>query len=462
MSTLDRVVWVIVITALFLAPVMLLATAEGLPLAHTGAFGEQGCNQTQCHRPEPLPGPGSGRVQVEVGPYIPGQKQTVQITITDPTASRWGFQLAARQVSNPQAQAGTFSVQDSQFVRVRCASGSALPCSGSELQYATHTSVGIRSGPRYSVDWTAPSGDVGPVIFTAAAVGADGDGSTNGDRSFTTTTTSLYAPSNQPVLTEGGVVTAAFPYRLPSGLVGHGSLVTIFGAKFGPPGYSREVSPLDLVQSLLPTQLNRTGVDIIVPTGSSSSIRIPAYMLYVGEKQVNVQVPAIPGAFVGRVDAEVVFNRDQGANEIRSNRVSVNVQPLAPALFTFSDGRSAAAILSAVPGGVPVGTFAGARPAHGGDIILLYGTGFGQTQRNLQPGDFATGPDSLVTSVGVRIGGLALASGDILYAGAAPGFAGLEQFNIRIPSGLGPADLPIVLTAGGLETQAGVTLRVEP
>ena len=455
MSTLDRLVLMIVIAALFLAPVILLATVEGLPLAHTGAFGEQGCDQ--CHRSQG----GSGQVQVEVGPYIPGQKQSVLITITDPTAIRWGFQLAARQVSNPQVQAGTFSVGDSQFVRVRCASGTPLPCSGSELQYVTHTSVGARSGPRYSVDWTAPSGDVGPVIFTAAALGADGDGSPSGDRSFTTTTTSLSAPSNQPSITEGGIVTAAFPYRLPAGLIGHGSLVTIFGTKFGPPGFSREVSTLDLVQGLLPTQLNRTGVDIIVP-GTAGEMRIPAYMLFVGEKQVNVQVPAIPAAFVGRVDAQVVFNRDQGVNEIRSNRVSVNLQPLAPALFTFSDGRSAAAILSAVPGGVPVGTFPGARPAHGGDIILLYGTGFGQTQRNLQPGELAPGADSLVTSVGVRIGGLALASGDILYAGAAPRFAGLQQFNIRIPNGLGPADLPIVLTAGGLETQAGVTLRVEP
>src|SRR5882762_5451568 len=140
MSTLDRLVLMIVIVALFLVPVMLLATVEGLPLAHTGAFGEQGCDQ--CHRSQG----GSGQVQVEVGPYIPGQKQSVLITITDPTAIRWGFQLtlflsrnvrpnlhlyipgqkqsvlititdptairwgfqlAARQVSNPQVQAGT-------------------------------------------------------------------------------------------------------------------------------------------------------------------------------------------------------------------------------------------------------------------------------------------------------------------------------------------------------------------
>ena len=111
---------------------------------------------------------------------------------------------------------------------MRCAGGSDLPCGANELQYVTHTSAGTRVGPRYRVDWTAPSGDVGPVVFTAAAVGADGDGSTNGDRSFTLAYTSLYAPSNQPALSEGGVVSAA-SFRAPLGAVAHGSLVTIFG-----------------------------------------------------------------------------------------------------------------------------------------------------------------------------------------------------------------------------------------
>jgi uncharacterized protein (TIGR03437 family) len=295
-------------------------------------------------------------------------------------------------------------------------------------------------------------------------VGADGDGSTNGDRSFTTTYTSLFAPSNQPLLSEGGVVSAA-SFRAPVGAVAHGSLVTIFGDRLAPPGFSRQVSALDLVNELLPTELSRTGVDFIVPVGTSSEVRIPAFMLFVGEKQVNVQVPSIPGSFVGRVQVQAVFNRGQGANEVRGNRVSVNLQSLGPALFTFSDGRSAAAILSAVPGGAPVGAlgqFPGSRPARPGDIVLLYGTGFGRTQGNLEPGALATGPDPLATSIGVRIGGLALSPGDVLYAGAAPGFAGLQQFNIRIPNGLGTGDVPVVLIAGALETQAGVTLRLEP
>ncbi|MGH9611642.1 MAG: hypothetical protein ACRD4P_01030 [Bryobacteraceae bacterium] len=51
---------------------------------------------------------------------------------------------------------------------------------------------------------------------------------------------------------------------------------------------------------------------------------------------------------------------------------------------------------------------------------------------------------------------------DLLYAGPAPGFLGLMQINARVPSGfLPPGVLPVVLTAGGAASQAGVTLAVQ-
>src|SRR5437899_189446 len=105
MQRWDRTALALLLTAFFLTPVILLATANGGPLAHTGAFGEPGCNE--CHRNEPLP-PGGGRVEIDVGPYVPGQKQLIVVTVTDPNAARWGFQLAAREVRNPTHQAGEF------------------------------------------------------------------------------------------------------------------------------------------------------------------------------------------------------------------------------------------------------------------------------------------------------------------------------------------------------------------
>ena len=184
-------------------------------------------------------------------------------------------------------------------------------------------------------------------------------------------------------------------------------------------------------------------------------------MLYVSDKQLNVQAPALPATLPARVDVQPVFNRGQGRNEVRGNRVTVNVQGASPALFIFPDGKSAAAVDQ---GGTPIGRaglFPNSRPARAGDIVLVYGTGFGTTTPPVEPGALAIGPASLNASVSVRLGTQFLASSNILYAGAAPGFAGLQQFNVRIPDGVGSGDLPLVISAGPFDSQPGVTLRVE-
>ena len=462
MKPMKLAAWVS-LTLAGITPVVLLATAEGLPVARTGSFGEPGCDGFGCHRVEPLPAV-LARLSIDVGPYVPLQRQQVVVTITDINASRWGFQLAARERRNPQRQAGTFfpTPDPPAFVQMRCADGTRGPCGGM-LEYVTHTSVGTRAGLRagfvkYLVDWTAPASDVGEVIFTAAAVGADNDLGTNGDRTASTTAISLFAASNQPGVREGGAVSAA-SFLAPNGAIGHGSLVTLFGDKLAPPGFSREVTRSDLVGDRLPTELNRTGADFILPPG----VNYPAYVLFVNERQINVQVPEVPAAFTGRVEVQPVFNRGQGTNEVRGNRVAVSLQPRSPALFTFADGRSAAAVHVPVRALVGrTGQFPNSRPARPGDVIEVYGTGFGQTNPRIEAGALADGPATLVNAVTARIGGVGLASGDILYAGAAPAFAGLQQFNLRVPAGVSSGDQPIVLSVGGLDTQANVILRVEP
>ncbi len=441
---------------------MAWGTVNGGPLGHTAAFGEPGCDGFGCHRPEPL-GPGTGRITIDVGPYVPGQRQRVLITITDTNARNWGFQLAVREMRDPQRRAGNLSVvQDDLFSRVRCASGGEPPC-GNEMEYGTHSSVGAQQRAAagfytFRLDWTAPAADVGPVIFTAAGVGADGDLGTNGDRSYATTALSLFAPSNQPALREGGVVNAAsFRAGAP---ISVGALVSLFGERLAPPYFSREVAPSDLRDGRLPIELNRIGADFIIPGFEPQ----PAYVLFVNETQMNVQVPAFVGAFTGRIEVQPVFNRGQGRNEVRGNRVGVDLQPVSPALFTFlPDNRSVAAVHSALPGGLVgrLGQFPNSRPARLGDVISVYGTGFGPTSPTVEPGFRAEGVASLVSPVAVRIGAVNLASADILYAGAAPTFAGLYQFNLRIPEGLGSGELPIVLNVRGVDSQPGVVVAVE-
>jgi uncharacterized protein (TIGR03437 family) len=463
------------LAAMFLAPLLLRAYSGGGPYAHTGYGGEPTCESFGCHTPNPLPGTGGGRVVIDVGPYVPGQRQQIVVTVIDSAAQRWGFQLAARLMSNLQTQAGSLAIPsvpaDYNFTQVRCADGTLPPCA-SGLQYAGHTSVGTRAkNPSgyvtFLVDWIAPSSDVGPVVFSAAGLGADGDQGTNGDHTYTTTAVSLYAPSNTPTLNQGGIVNGASFAQ--NGPIAAGTIVTLFGSNLAPPGFQREVMPSDLdkITGKLPIELSRAGADFFVPNLPNA---IPAYMLFVGEKQLNVQVPALPTNYTGPVQVQPVFNRGQGANEVRGNMVSVQVRSISPALFTFANSNSAAAI---TVGGQPIGRpgqFPSSRPARPSDVVEVYGTGFGVTNPPVEPGMLAPGggfsPTTgtltpLVAAVSAQIGGLILAPSDILDAGAAPAFAGLYQFNLRVPSAAPNGDLPIVVSVGGVSTQPGVVLTVQ-
>jgi uncharacterized protein (TIGR03437 family) len=57
----------------------------------------------------------------------------------------------------------------------------------------------------------------------------------------------------------------------------------------------------------------------------------------------------------------------------------------------------------------------------------------------------------------VEIGGL---MAEVAYAGAAPGYAGLYQFNLTVPD-LPPGEHEVVIRTEMLATLTGVTIQVE-
>src|SRR6266849_3406751 len=99
--------------AVLSAPVILWAYASGPDAHRTGVPGtnEKTCNDMGCHVGTAVNGGGGSVTLTASGgsTYVPGQKQTITVTITDSAARAYGFQVTARLASDHSTQAGTFT-----------------------------------------------------------------------------------------------------------------------------------------------------------------------------------------------------------------------------------------------------------------------------------------------------------------------------------------------------------------
>ena len=98
-------------------------------------------------------------------------------------------------------------------------------------------------------------------------------------------------------------------------------------------------------------------------------------------------------------------------------------------------------------------------PAPRGSIVTFYATGEGQTDPEGVDGRLAVPPlPKPLQKVSLTIGGF---PAEIMYAGAAPGYAGLIQVNARVPGGFAPTGvLPVILWVGDKPSQPGLTVAV--
>lgn len=405
-----------------------------------------GLTCTACHTGDT----GSGQVSLDVTDYVPGQSQRLHVTISDPNATRWGFQLAARPVNNLAQEAGSFTPDDPNLVRVRCddgtPGGSAGPCSAELREFAEHVSAPSGASPyTFVVNWTAPSQDVGAIALYVAAVAANGDGTVNGDHTYTlvkqVSLSQNAACNNTKAPTLQRIVDAA---AFSNNLAG-GGLWTIFGLNFETSNLKRGAGPGDFVNGAFPTVLGCIAVTV-------NGTRVP--ITYVQTDQINFQAPAVTGP----VNVVVLSNAGK-PNEFRSATGNATAQSYAPAFFTFN-GTSIAAQFGGTANVVANGSVVqGGRPAKPGDIVTLYGTGFGPTNPPVDPGALATGITPTASPVTVMIGN---AQADVLYAGLSPqSISGLYQINVRIPTSTPDGDIPVIATVGGAQSQSGATIPIK-
>ena len=137
---------------------------------------------------------------------------------------------------------------------------------------------------------------------------------------------------------------------------------------------------------------------------------------------------------------------------------SIAVAAAAPALFTAdSTGHGQAAVLN------QNGSFNSAsNPAPVGSYISLFATGEGQTTPAGIDGKTAAAPLPIpLLPVSVTIGGQIIGSGQLQYAGAAPGqVAGLLQINVRIPANTFGQAVPVSIQVGNAASPGGATIAI--
>ncbi|MBY0508348.1 MAG: hypothetical protein K2X03_30830 [Bryobacteraceae bacterium] len=449
MRFLER--WMPLVLATLVTPVLSLAFSTGPPALRDNIPSDGGVSCTACHRAAASVNPDSlGRLSIQTSPYRPGVKQFIRLRLSHPEASRWGFELAARLVSDETKQAGTFTVVPG-AVRVTCAPGNTpAPCNG-EAEFATHvaasTFAGQREGAEWTIEWTPPATNVGEVIFYAVGNAANNNGANSGD--FIYATTARVAADGTCLVTGRptirGVADAA------SGRANFftmNGIFTIAGAGFHAATGTREAGVSDFVEGRFPTQLGCLAVEV-------AGQRVP--VLFANAGQINAQMPT--GAAPGNGAVVVILNPG-GPNEARSDSSSFTVLANAPAFFTFNGSAIAARHPDFSIAGDPT-IIPGARPVRPGDVVLLYATGLGPTNPVYQSGEVPGAIAPTREAVTVTIGGTTLAPADVLYAGVSPGsISGLYQINVRVPASTADGNAPVSLRIGGQSTQTSAVLPV--
>lgn len=258
-----------------------------------------------------------------------------------------------------------------------------------------------------------------------------------------------------PVISTGGVVGAGLSNPRVNKISPNG-LISVFGHNFARPGTLRPVTGGDLRNGQLPTNLACTCVTVNNQLAS---------IFFVSPTQINVQAPSLLGA--GNMAVRVIANCS-APDQIMSNPQNVLAQVAAPEFFFFkhnASGTSPIAATNAITGALigakgllPGATFTPAKP---GDFVALYATGFGVTNPAFRAGALSNKIGSTVSPVSVSINGVVLAGSDVLYAGVAPGFAGLYQINIHIPTSMPNGDLPVSASINGISTPTGAFITVQ-
>ncbi len=173
--------------------------------------------------------------------------------------------------------------------------------------------------------------------------------------------------------------------------------------------------------------------------GAAVSVNgVAAPLFYAGPNQINFQVP-----FEASGNAAVVLS----AGSARTGAKSVPVHSTAPGIFVVVQGQAAAVNQDGTLNST-------SNAAASSSIVAVYATGLGLVKPPV-----ATGAQASTTSLSVvtaavtaTIGGQ---SATVVFAGLAPGYAGLYQVNLLVPQ-FAPGNYPVQITADGVASNTAI------
>lgn len=216
-----------------------------------------------------------------------------------------------------------------------------------------------------------------------------------------------------------------------SGSVAPGTIISIFGTG---------LSQTTVAATSLPLPITLGGTTVTV-----ASQAIP--LLFVSPTQINAQVP-----FLLPTGTAQLAVRDSSGTV---STLAISIASASPGIFTYtSDGKGAGAALHADYKPVRRAIL---EYALAGETIMLFCTGLGAVQGSVSAGFAAPTSPPVTTTVAPTV----LMDGQtakVAFAGLAPGFAGLYQINVVVPTGVG-GDVVTTVKVGDA-TSNEVTINV--
>ncbi len=455
-------------------PVAVANSGGAPPRTSGGEFpGEQSC--VRCHTGTAL-NAGRGTLELRMGDspaagqtYTPGEMVSLIVSFEDPDVYRIGFQLTVRSGDGcgPAGSLAAAPTPDGSGIKVvtgNCGTGS------DNIEWATQQRPRNESTTDFEIAWTAPPASVGPITVAVAVNGADGSLNTQGDKIYAAQATlEPQAALGPPMISEGGVTLFGAAEAIPKGAPG--SIAAVVGTDFAAAG-SETAGSVD-ANGDLGTAVNGVCVEV-------GQTRAP--VLHVAADQILFQVPA--NAAVGPVPVQVIRECDSpagGPPAVHSNTATFTVGSVQPVLLQFSDTIEGLAALHTdlavvaaedafappadapqPPAGSEPAPGPAARPAVPGDIVTLFGTGFGAVDPPLRTGELPDLPRALAaSSIKPMIGEFEIPASDITYVGASPEIAGLYQISARIPAAVPAGNHPFSLDLDGIVSPVGPGLVID-